>query len=52
MVYYQKLIHSDVVDDKIIPSDSVNTGVLHKNMVWSDGLAQFLQIKENLPISS
>lgn len=36
---------------KIVPIDYNNTGVLQQNMVWSDGLAQFLQIKEGLKVS-
>lgn len=37
---------------KIVPVDYQNTGVFQKNMVFADGLHQFLQIKHNLRISS
>lgn len=49
-LFYRKGVHYDVVGDKIVPVDCHNTGVLQHNMVWSDGLAQFLQIKEGLPL--
>jgi len=47
---YKKELHYDVKGGKIIPIDYHNTGVLQENMVWSDGLAQMLQIKEGLKI--
>eukprot|EP01132_Coremiostelium_polycephalum_P000568 gene568-713_t len=48
--YFKKEVHYDVVDKKIVPIDYDNTGVLQKMMVWSDGLAQMLQIKEGLRV--
>ncbi|MCG8340675.1 MAG: hypothetical protein MI674_05410, partial [Cytophagales bacterium] len=48
---YQKEVHYDVQEGEIVPIDYANTGVLQNNMVWSDGLAQFLQIKEGLKIT-
>ena len=45
---YKKEKHYDVKGTKIVPIDYGNTGVLQKNVVWSDGLAQFLQIKEGV----
>eukprot|EP01132_Coremiostelium_polycephalum_P000001 gene1-1_t len=48
--YYKKKFHYDVVDDRIVPIDYANTGVFQQLMVWSDGLAQMLQMKEGLPI--
>ena len=47
---YTKGQHYDVAEDKIVPVDYDNTGVLQHDMVWSDGLTQFLQIKEGLPL--
>jgi preprotein translocase subunit SecA len=48
---YAKGKHYDVSENgRIIPIDYSNTGVLHDNMVWSDGLCQFLQIKEGLKV--
>lgn len=38
-------------DDDIIASvDYSNTGVLHSNMVWNNGLHQFLQIRHQLKV--
>jgi len=48
---YKKGCHYDVHDGKIVPVDYDNTGVWQHNMVWSNGLAQFLQIKEGLKVS-
>ena len=50
LCYYQKEVHYDVHDGDIVPIDHSDTGVLQRNMVWSDGLAQMLQIKEGLKI--
>lgn len=36
----------------IAPVDYMNTGVVHANSAWDDGLQQFLQIKEKLKFSS
>ena len=48
---YQSKSHYDVHNGGIIPISYRDTGVLQPNMVWSNGLTQFLQIKENLKIS-
>lgn len=48
---YKRDKHYDVKDNQITPIDYSNTGVLQNNMVWSDGLCQFLQIKEGLKIT-
>ena len=37
-------------DGKIVPVDARNTGVEQGNMIWSDGLHQFLQIKHGAKI--
>ncbi|MEL6152539.1 MAG: DEAD/DEAH box helicase, partial [Bacteroidota bacterium] len=51
MCCYHKEKHYDVRHKRrIVPIDYNNTGVLQNNLVWSQGLAQFLQIKEGLPI--
>jgi ankyrin repeat protein/preprotein translocase subunit SecA len=47
---YKKGCHYDVQGGKIVPVDYNNTGVWQHNMVWSNGLAQFLQMKEGLKI--
>ncbi|KAA0202706.1 hypothetical protein HAZT_HAZT001008, partial [Hyalella azteca] len=47
---YTKEAHYDVVNDRIVPINYKETGVLQEHMVWGDGLTQFLQIKEGLPI--
>ena len=39
-----------VKDGDIAPVDYTNTGVLQQNMVWSNGLAQFLQMKHGLKV--
>ena len=46
---FQKNIHYHIENNKIIPIDVSDTGVLQRNTVWGDGLAQFLQLKEQLP---
>lgn len=48
--FYKKELHYVVADGNIVPIDFENTGVLQYNMVWSDGLAQMLQIKEGLRV--
>jgi ankyrin repeat protein/preprotein translocase subunit SecA len=48
---YEKSRHYDVQGGKIVPVDYNNTGVWQHNMVWSNGLAQFLQMKEGLKVS-
>ncbi|XP_062541215.1 uncharacterized protein LOC134209247 [Armigeres subalbatus] len=45
---YQKDAHYTVIDGKIIPVNFKETGDLQTNMIWSDGLTQFLQLKEGL----
>lgn len=47
---YKKDAHYAVVNDKIVPVNYNETGVFQSNMVWSDGLTQFLQLKEGLSI--
>jgi ankyrin repeat protein/preprotein translocase subunit SecA len=47
---YKKGYHYNVARGKIVPVDYQNTGVWQHNMVWSNGLAQFLQIKEGLKV--
>ena len=47
----QKDQHYTISDGKIIPIDCDNTGVLQQSMVWSDGMTQFLQIKEGLRVT-
>ncbi|MCP3660067.1 MAG: hypothetical protein GY830_07060 [Bacteroidetes bacterium] len=51
--YHQKERGYDVDynKNKIIPIDHENTGELQRNTVWSDGLEQFLQLKEKLRIT-
>jgi ankyrin repeat protein/preprotein translocase subunit SecA len=46
----QRELHYDVSNGDIVPIDYNNTGVLQRNMVWGDGLAQMLQIKEGLAV--
>ena len=45
---YYSIFPYDIVKGKIVPIDYANTGVLQISMVWSDGLAQMLQMKEGL----
>uniref|UniRef100_A0A1B0DF36 SecA family profile domain-containing protein n=1 Tax=Phlebotomus papatasi TaxID=29031 RepID=A0A1B0DF36_PHLPP len=45
---YKKGAHYAVQNDRIVPIQYNETGVLQPNMVWSDGLTQFLQLKEGL----
>jgi preprotein translocase subunit SecA len=52
LCFYKKEFHYDVKDGEIIPIDYENTGVLQNNTVWSNGLAQMLQIKEGLRVES
>uniref|UniRef100_UPI001FB1D3BB hypothetical protein n=1 Tax=Candidatus Cardinium sp. cByotN1 TaxID=2699439 RepID=UPI001FB1D3BB len=48
---YQEGIHYIVSQDKrIVPVQYNETGVLQHNLVWSDGLCQFLQMKEGLSV--
>lgn len=49
---YKKEVHYDVKDGKVMPIDYENTGVIQQNMVWSDGLAQMLQLKEGVPLEA
>lgn len=48
LLSYKKEVQYDVAKGKIVPVDYENTGILQRNMVWSNGLAQFLQMKEGL----
>ena len=48
---YKKGYQYDVQGGKIVPVDYNNTGVWQHSMIWSNGLAQFLQIKEGLKVS-
>lgn len=43
-------IISDTAEVKIV--DHLNTGVVHKNMKWADGLHQFLQLKHDVRLTS
>ncbi|XP_062709670.1 uncharacterized protein LOC109402566 [Aedes albopictus] len=45
---YKKDAHYTVIHGKIIPVNFNETGDLQTNMIWSDGLTQFLQLKEGL----
>ncbi|XP_055708116.1 uncharacterized protein LOC129804644 [Phlebotomus papatasi] len=45
---YKKGAHYAVQNGRIVPIQYNETGVLQPNMVWSDGLTQFLQLKEGL----
>ncbi|EDS42736.1 conserved hypothetical protein [Culex quinquefasciatus] len=45
---FQQDAHYAVMNGKIVPIYFKETGVLQSNMVWSDGLTQFLQLKEGL----
>ena len=47
---HKKSVDYAVKDGRIIVIDRDNTGVLQQNMVWSNGLAQMLQLKEGLPL--
>ena len=49
---YECKINQDYIlhDRKIILVDARNTGVLQHNMIWNDGLHQFLQIKHGTKI--
>lgn len=38
-------------DGKICPVDYEITGVIHKNMIYSNGLYQFLEMKNDLPVT-
>ncbi|KAJ9594777.1 hypothetical protein L9F63_013937, partial [Diploptera punctata] len=44
--YYQRDKHYAVEGEKIVPINYNDTGVFQPNMVWGNGLTQFLQIKE------
>ena len=48
--HYKKDQQYAVVKGEIVPIDCENTGELQYSTVWSDGLLQFLQIKEGLRI--
>lgn len=48
---HKKNFHYTVEADNIVPIDYQHTGVLERNMTWSHGLHQFLQIKEGVPVS-
>ncbi|ACP20925.1 hypothetical protein Aasi_1610 [Candidatus Amoebophilus asiaticus 5a2] len=50
--FFKKELHYDVVKERIVPIDYDNTGVLQNSMVWSDGLAQMLQMKEGLRVEA
>ena len=52
MFKMKKAIHYNIKNNCIAPIDHSNTGVIQERMVWSNGLAQFLQLKEGLPIES
>lgn len=40
-----------IVDKEVKIVDLHNSGIVFKNMKWSDGLHQFLQIKNNVPLT-
>ena len=40
-----------IKDNDIVPVDQDNTGVIQKSVTLSHGLHQFLQMKENLPVT-
>ena len=40
-----------IKDNDIVPVDQDNTGVIQKSVTLSQGLHQFLQMKENLPVT-
>lgn len=44
--------HYIIRDDEVKIVDLHNTGIVHKNMKWTDGLHQFIQIKEKVPLTS
>lgn len=52
LFFHRKELHYDIRNGAIVPIDYKNTGVLEHNLVWSDGLAQMLQIKEGLRIKA
>jgi preprotein translocase subunit SecA len=41
-----------VRDGQIKVVDFTNTGIVHKNMKWTDGLQQFLQLKHDVPLTA
>jgi|GEM_PF-2411674 len=53
MYSYELDKHYILKDGRFIaPVDATNTGVVQANMVWSDGLHQFLQIKHGTKITA
>ena len=48
---YKNNFHYLVKEGKIVPVDYNNTGVLQHKTSWSNGLQQFLQIKEGLKVT-
>lgn len=50
--YHEKGRDYVIEDNKIKIVDAKNTGVIHDNMSWGDGLHQFLQMKHGSKISA
>lgn len=48
----QYVLRKEQGEMKIVPVDYTNTGVLMQNTVWSDGLHQFVQMKEGLRLTA
>jgi preprotein translocase subunit SecA len=44
--------HYIVENNKILPVDAENTGIVQTNMNWSDGVHQFLQLKHGAKITA
>ncbi|RZC39999.1 SecA DEAD domain containing protein, partial [Asbolus verrucosus] len=38
-------------ENTVVPIDYLNTGISMKNMIWSDGLTQFIQLKHHLTLT-
>ncbi len=49
---YKRNAHYAVQKDRIVPIQHNETGVLQHDLVWSDGLSQFLQMKEGLAVDA
>ncbi len=50
-LYYERGRQYEIQEDTIVPIDAKDTGSFNKNMVYSDALCQFLQIKHGLRIT-
>ena len=49
---YEKDVGYKIIDDIVRIVDNQNTGVVYENMVWTDGLHQFIEIKHAIPLTT